>query len=479
MIPYLSPRHESQLEYEIVRVIQNAARKVRPKLGIMSPLPVFGKKPDFTSQFRQVQQETVTIDPPWYVISELMKDYQVVQVPMDAPEIPDGIDALIVIHPSGILPRSQFALDQFVLRGGNLAVFADPRSFYAVLKSRKEYSLLEMFKSDLDLLFRNWGVIYRPEFLVADMVSAYRNKLPDRIVTNPTVLNLQKDRFSGTAPETSGLNHIAMYFSGSFAIEKKEGITGEVLLETSGESQIVSAEVNRPELILRRFKASGEKYPLAVHLEGMYTTAFPEGAPDPTALRKNTEILKRSRAKSRIYLFADSDMLFNDVCIAKVPDVTGQLIWAPSCDNVTLLLNVADQLTGQRSLAKVRSRIPMSRPLTRFNEIKAAAELRYRDKILKAEKEYLLSSRRLQQMKQIMRARPSQEMMRQMRTEENKNKSARHELNQLRHTLRAELEQLETRIKVINLVVIPGIIALLGIVYAVIRHSIMTRRSKS
>ena len=479
VIPYLSPRHESQLEYEIVRVIQNAARKVRPKLGIMSPLPVFGKKPDFTSQFRQVQQETVTIDPPWYVISELMKDYQVVQVPMDAPEIPDGIDALIVIHPSGIWPRSQFALDQFVLRGGNLAVFADPRSFYAVLKSRKEYSLLEMFKSDLDLLFRNWGVIYRPEFLVADMVSAYRNKLPDRIVTNPTVLNLQKDRFSGTAPETSGLNHIAMYFSGSFAIEKKEGITGEVLLETSGESQIVSAEVNRPELILRRFKASGEKYPLAVHLEGMYTTAFPEGAPDPTALRKNTEILKRSRAKSRIYLFADSDMLFNDVCIAKVPDVTGQLIWAPSCDNVTLLLNVADQLTGQRSLAKVRSRIPMSRPLTRFNEIKAAAELRYRDKILKAEKEYLLSSRRLQQMKQIMRARPSQEMMRQMRTEENKNKSARHELNQLRHSLRAELEQLETRIKVINLVVIPGIIALLGIVYAVIRHSIMTRRSKS
>lgn len=121
----------------------------------------------------------------------------------------------------------------------------------------------------------------------------------------------------------------------------------------------------------------------------------------------------------------------------------------------------------------------MSRPLTRFNEIKAAAELRYRDKILKAEKEYLLSSRRLQQMKQIMRARPSQEMMRQMRTEENKNKSARHELNQLRHSLRAELEQLETRIKVINLVVIPGIIALLGIVYAVIRHSIMTRRSKS
>ena len=479
VIPYLTPRHEAQLEYEIARIVQNVSRKVRPVIGVMSPLPVFGKKPDFTAQFRQVQQETVTIDPPWYVISELMKEYQVVQVPMDAPEIPAEIQSLIVIHPSGILSRTQFALDQFVLRGGNLAVFVDPRSFYAVLKSKKEYSMLELFKSDLEPLFRSWGVTYRPEFIVADMVSAYRNNLPDRIITNPTVLNLQKSRFSGSSPETSDLNHIYMYFAGSFLVEKRDGIKSRVLLATSPETQIVSAEVTRPELILRRFKASGEKYPLAVCLEGKFVSAFPKGAPDPTALQKNAVILKKSKKDSRIYLFSDSDMLFNDVCIAKVPDVTGQPIWAPSCDNVTLLLNVADELTGQRSLAKVRSRIPMSRPLTRFNEIKAEAELRYRDKILKAEKEYLVSTRRIQQMKQILRVRPSQEMMRQIRTEESINKAARHELNLLRHSLRTELEQLETRIKIINLVVIPGLVALFGILYAVIRHSVMTRRSES
>ena len=120
----------------------------------------------------------------------------------------------------------------------------------------------------------------------------------------------------------------------------------------------------------------------------------------------------------------------------------------------------------------------MSRPLTRFNEIKAKAELRYRDKILKAEKEYLLSTKRLQQMKQLLRMRPSQDIMRQIRMEENRNKASRQELNLLRHSLRTELEQLETRIKIINLVVIPGIIALLGILYAVIRHSVMTRRSE-
>ena len=480
VIPYLTPRHEAHLEYEILRVVQNVTRKERPKIGVLSPLPVFGKKPDFTTRFQQVQQNTVSIDPPWYVISELMKDYQVVEIPMDAPEIPSEINALIVIHPSGISRRTLFALDQFVLRGGNLAAFLDPRSFYAILKTQKDFSMSGLVKSDFGILLEQWGVTYKTDFMAADMVSAYRNNnLPDRIVTNPMVLNLQPDRFNKNAPETAELKSVSMYFSGIFELEKQEGVESQILLETSAESQLVSSEVSRPELILRRFKASGKKYPLAIRLNGSYHTAFAQGAPDRTVLEKGTEVLKKSRKNSMIYLFADSDMLFNDVCVAKVPDVTGQLLWAPSCDNVTLFLNVAERLTEQRSLAKVRSRIPMSRPLTRFNEIKAESELRYRDKILKAEKDFVSTGKRMEQLKRTLRVRPSRDVMRQLRAEELKNKEARHELNILRHSLRTELEQLETRIKIINLVVVPGIVALLGIFYAILRHSFMTRRKKS
>lgn len=121
----------------------------------------------------------------------------------------------------------------------------------------------------------------------------------------------------------------------------------------------------------------------------------------------------------------------------------------------------------------------MSRPLTRFNEIKAVSELRYRDKILKAEQKFMTSAKQLQRMKQAMRVQPSRELMAEIKAEENRNKEARLELNTLRHSLDAELEQLENKIKIINLVVVPGIVALLGILYAIIRHSFMTRRKKS
>ena len=479
VIPYLTPRHEAQLEYEIIRIVQNVARKQLPALGIMSPLPVFGKQPDLSSQFRQMQNEVVTIDPPWYVISELMKDYQVVQIPMDAPEIPEDIEAVIVIHPSGMQPRTQFALDQFVLRGGKLAVFTDPRSFYAVLKSKKDYSMMDHFVSDLSGLFDTWGASYSKNLFAADMDSAYRNKLPDRIVTNPLVLNLQKNRFRQDSPEAAHLNTASLYFTGFFTILDKPGVKSRVLLETSANTQIVSSEVSSPEMIMRRFKSGEKALPLAVCLEGTFETAFPDGAPDLSALKENTKVLKKSNKESRIYLFSDSDMLFNDVCVQKVMDVTGQQIWARSNDNITLVLNVAEQLTNQRSLAEIRSRIPMSRPLTRFNEIKAKAELRYRDKILKAERDYVVSTKRLELMRRAMRKSPSKELMAEIRTETNKNQEARRELNMLRHSLRTELEQLETRIKVINLVLVPGIIALLGIIYAFARHSFMTKRSKS
>ncbi len=39
--------------------------------------------------------------------------------------MPD-IDVLVVIHPKGLAPATQFAIDQFALRGGHILMFVDP-----------------------------------------------------------------------------------------------------------------------------------------------------------------------------------------------------------------------------------------------------------------------------------------------------------------------------------------------------------------
>ena len=97
--------------------------------------------------------------------------------------------------------------------------------------------------------------------------------------------------------------------------------------------------------------------------------------------------LAKPAAPGEVYLFGDSDMLFNDLCVQLMPDAYGQRIPDRQNDNVALLQNVMEHLTStNRFLGRIRSRNPMSRPLTRYNELRAQAELNYKDRIQELEK---------------------------------------------------------------------------------------------
>ena len=45
---------------------------------------------------------------------------------MTADKIPDDVKVLVLIHPKAMSDAAQYAVDQFVLRGGKLVAFLDP-----------------------------------------------------------------------------------------------------------------------------------------------------------------------------------------------------------------------------------------------------------------------------------------------------------------------------------------------------------------
>ena len=53
----------------------------------------------------------------------MKNDFTVKRVAMDADKIDDEIKVLLVIHPRDITDKAQYAIDQFVLRGGKLMAF--------------------------------------------------------------------------------------------------------------------------------------------------------------------------------------------------------------------------------------------------------------------------------------------------------------------------------------------------------------------
>ena len=52
------------------------------------------------------------------------------EVPLTASKIDDDIKVLLVAHPVDISDAAQYAIDQFLLRGGKLIAFLDPHAYF-------------------------------------------------------------------------------------------------------------------------------------------------------------------------------------------------------------------------------------------------------------------------------------------------------------------------------------------------------------
>ena len=87
---------------------------------------------------------------PWVLANELKRDFDVKEVPMSAKEIDKDINVLLVIHPRDMPPQTEYALDQFVLRGGKLIAFVDPYAYFdqEPTDARRAAAALELHAAD-------------------------------------------------------------------------------------------------------------------------------------------------------------------------------------------------------------------------------------------------------------------------------------------------------------------------------------------
>ncbi len=480
-LPFLSLQRENLLEYEIVRTILNAVSQNRPKVGVMSAFKVMGDQ--ITDGFSALDPDKPKVfEHAWYVITELARDYDLIPVALDTAEIPSDLSALLVIHPAGIAERALYALDQYLMNGGRMAVFLDPRSFYAVLKMRSDYSFSEKITSTLSPLTSAWGITYDTEMIAADLLYAHRRVLPDRMVTNPAALELSGDAIVREIPGMAAFSAVSMWFASPLNITPAEGVRSEVLLKTSPNSQMVSTYVaERPELVIRNFKPGGKSMPLAVHLTGDFPSAYPKGA--PLVMDSSHKHLNRSGGKGEVFLFGDSDMLFNDLCVRQTPDAYGQTTLVRLNDNTALLQGIMEQLTrSNRFLSSIRSRNPMNRPLTRYNEIRARAEMNYKDRIQELEQELRSAAGRASRIRASLgtsqgEIRLTDEQKKELREYNAKTAQVKRELKEVRKQLRADLNRLDTWLRAVNLAAVPLLVALAGLIWACLRFSKGRKRS--
>lgn len=485
-LPFLDPGRERLLEYDLSRAISRVVKPEKPVVGLMSPLPIFGMpaNPMMQRMGQGGGQE------PWFIVNELKNDFTVRNVSMDIDKVDDDIKLLVVIHPRDITEKAQFAIDQFVLRGGKLIAFLDPLPM--LIDTREQNQMLGSMPntgSSLPLLLKAWGLNFDTSKVVADMNFKVqlggRNNQPQDA---PAFLSLTPEGINTNDITTSQLDNIWLPFAGAFTGTPADGLKETVLFSSTKDSQLVDGFMANlaGQNIIKDFKPSGIKYAMGVKLTGKFKTAFPNGKPedkkdddkkdaDKKQVEKKTDdSLKESKGENTVVLIGDADMLYDRVALQQVPTIFG-VAYSPANGNLSFAQNAVEQLTGDSNLINVRSRATQNRPFTRVKAMEAAAQEKFQSEIKQLEDSANEAQTKINELQQAKKDKdqrfilsPEQQaQLVKLRADEATTKK---HLKQVQKDFRREVVSLQTRLKWINILAMPLAVTVSGIVIATVKR---------
>ncbi len=476
-IEFLDASREELLEYDVTRIIYNLQRNSKKKLGVITGLPLFGD-PSQAAMGRNVGQQ-------WLVVTELGKSYEMSQIPSDASTIEKGYDLLVVVNPKDLTPAIEYAIDQFVLSGGNLLLFLDP---LCVSDPNSQQRSQAPSSTALTRLLGAWGIEMDQGKVVADLENPTRVRLSNNAVeASPVWLSLKGGFFNRQEVVTARLE--SMLFPVPGAIKKKEGAQIEfesLVLSGSSASLIEAFKASMGSAAIRRdFESAGKPFTIVARITGTFETAFPEGPPEAKEGDKSVQKsnvsghLLKGKKKSTIIVSADADMLADDFYVQK-SRVLGFTMSNVFNDNLNFIANAVEYLTGSDDLISLRSRGTFERPFTTVLELERKAQEKWlsKEKELTAKAES--ANRRLRELEQQKDS--SQRMILSPEQEDEiarfREERARinRELKEVRKNLRADIDALGARLKAINIFLMPVLVSLGGVAFGVFRQRKMRRK---
>jgi ABC-type uncharacterized transport system involved in gliding motility auxiliary subunit len=486
-LPFLDPGRERLLEYDLSRAISRVGVAEKPVVGIMSPLPVFGM-PSNPMMQRMGQQG----QEPWALVNELKNDFTVQRVAMDVDKIEDGVKVLVVIHPREISDKAQYAIDQYIMRGGKVIAFLDALPLVDTREQNQMFGSIPNSGSSLEKLLKAWGLSFDTAKVVADL--NFKMQLGGRnnqVQEAPAFLSLTSRGINTNDVVTSQIDNIWLPFAGAFSGTPVEGLKETVLLTSTPDSQLVDGFMANlsGENVLKDFKRSGTSYPLAIRLTGKFKTAFPGGKPEDkkedekkegeakpeekAPEKKADDTLKETSQENTVILVGDADMIFDHFTLRQMQTPFGNLSMAMN-GNLNFAQNAIEQLTGDNNLITVRSRATQKRPFEKVKQMEAAANEKFRSQIKRLEESAAEAQRKVnelqQQKKGDQRFVLSPEQQKELLNLRKEEAETRKNLKQVQKDFRKEVVSLQTRLKWINVLAIPFAVAGSGIVMAAVKR---------
>lgn len=447
-IPFFQPDREMFLEYEISQLIDRLARPKREVVGLISTLPVTN----------QVNPQTFQPEPGWQSILSLEDTVTLESIDVSAEEIPEGLAALVLIHPKSLSDQMKTALVRYLASGGKVIAFLDPLAeMDRAAASPMMPSLPSGQASSLNWLTRALGVQMREAEVLGDPQLALSVSTPSGAPTRHlAILGLGNAQLNSESIVTAQLDSLNFASAGFFDIDSPT-VAVETLIESSEFANGIAASqlqfLQNPEDLMQSFSQGSEARPIAVRLSGPTTleTGLEGDAPVEVS---NLDLI----------LVSDTDVL-SDRLWVQVQNFFGQQVATAFADNGSLLTNLVDYFTGSQDLISVRSRGRFTRPFEVVQSLRREAETQYLASAEQLQLELNETERQLadlesqQESDGVLRLSDEQEAAL-VRFQDEKLR-IRKALRDVRHRLDQDIDQLGGQLKLLNIIVLPILLTLM------------------
>ena len=473
-IPNFTPDREEFLEYDVAKLIQELGTPKKPVIGLLSSIGLQG----------QFNPQTGQMGEPWPIYTQLQQLFNVRALTSDLDHIDKDVDVLMLVHPKQLQPKTLYAIDQFVMRGGRLLLLVDPDAgadLSGQNPANPMAAAMADHSSDLEPLLATWGVDYDRTKVIGDLERGLevRTNASSGPVRHIGILGLRRADMDPKDVVTALLESINMATVGSLSQRAGAKTAFEPLLMSSTSAEPLPAQrfhaLVDPSTLRDGFKSTGTRYTLAARITGPVDSAYPNGPPPDLKPVAGPPIahLAKSSTPANIVIIADTDFLMDYLWVQQ-RELLGQRIAQAFANNGDLIANILDNLSGSSALISIRGRASFSRPFERIDALKRQADDRLRAKALELQSELQQTESKLTEL-QSKRNDQSSIMLSPEQEAELKRFTAektrvRKELRETERGLDVDINRLGSRLKVINIAIAPLAVAIAGVVILSMRR---------
>ncbi|MBW2563515.1 MAG: Gldg family protein [Deltaproteobacteria bacterium] len=309
------------------------------------------------------------------------QNYSIKPVNLKEKNIPESLGTLIIARPTEAFTEYElFQIDQFLMRGKNLALFFD--SFKEVMPGGQQgmaFGQGPMYlpiNTGLEKLLKHYGISVKKSYVMDE--NCYKQELPQNLGGGQRLIYfapLIKNKFINK--DVSFMKNIKRLIAikiSPLEIDKelieKNGLTAHRLFASSEKSWEMSGQINLNPMFISPPPADEKKsLPLAYILEGQFPSYF-AGKPIPEKNNENNSNQKNNKTdidspkiesegelitkgkQAKIFIISSSDMLTDNVL-----DQEGR------SSNAVFVMNVLDYLNNREEIAIMRGKEQRFNPL--------------------------------------------------------------------------------------------------------------------